>query len=700
MEFYNPDKGCYCLSLHVLRDMDSTTFLSYRVDQLDMKFPISNQGYYTIYLNQFSFCKIADYNDIKIKFKKWNKENSGAIQGFRESLLETPIDTPIFMENLYKDLPLENTERVYHIFKRLLQLTKQCKKNKDIPLQEKVIKELEYLVLTEYSGEQNYVGNWWVYEIGIPRCLNEMLILLYEDLPKEKICWHLAVENFYIPEAIYTYYRRNYPDVKRLRTNYANLADTIYICLLRNILWQNEEEIQRLYLLLPELISVTNQGNGFHLDGGFVYHDTIPYNASYGEVLLHSITKILELYYYLGQDCTSYLNELYALIEKSYLPFLYHQRALDCVRGRAISRKADCHYSFQTILSSLRRLAKLFTKQGFIDLIYNEEEFFFYTPRVYAFNSMNRYIKRNNSYLLAISAYSNTIANYESINGENLLGYYQSNFTYDLYYNQSPEQGEVLKINPYFRNGSTNPLLEELPNQVMENRITAGITMDSLLSTCFHQNNKVQGYFTKLVLENSLLAIGTNISSSFDYVSTIFTFEGNFIQNKNTFEGKEFLLYVRDLPVIENKKEKRSFHDLNRNEKDEPKTFSVTRFYYKNPKDYVYQLYPQKNCLEDEYELSLQQHAHIITYKSYLFVNIFQEDCNIEYEGMCIQGCVCLVLKKIDSEILIRLAAGHPRTISISIPGFTVLKADIKTEKDLVVVEDDQEHTLLYRRDL
>ena len=43
MEFYNPDNGTYFLSLHVLKDMDSTV-IPYILDQKPMEFPISNQG--------------------------------------------------------------------------------------------------------------------------------------------------------------------------------------------------------------------------------------------------------------------------------------------------------------------------------------------------------------------------------------------------------------------------------------------------------------------------------------------------------------------------------------------------------------------------------------------------------------------------------------------------------------------------------
>ena len=60
---------------------------------------------------------------------------------------------------------------------------------------------------------------------------NEILVLSYTELDKEEVCQFLAVENFYIPQPEYEYYRRNYPDIHRIKTDYANLADNIYICL-------------------------------------------------------------------------------------------------------------------------------------------------------------------------------------------------------------------------------------------------------------------------------------------------------------------------------------------------------------------------------------------------------------------------------------------------------------------------------------
>lgn len=107
----------------------------------------------------------------------------------------------------------------------------------------------------------------------------------------------------------------------------------------------------------------------------------------------------------------------------------------------------------------------------------------------------------------------------------------------------------------------------------MENQITAGVTQKNLLNTCFHQKNTVEGYFSKFVLENSMVAVGTNIHSLKEYVSTIYNFEEDYLFHKNKIETETFKIIVEEAPLIEKFKEERSFHDLNLNEEDVKKTF-------------------------------------------------------------------------------------------------------------------------------
>lgn len=695
MEFHNDKEGVFYLDVKVLKDLDCMD-IKYQIDGRNGYLPISNQGYYAIYLDHFSFCRIEEYKDVEFVLKAWDPKLEGILRTYKSSLLETVETNALEIQDLYKNLPKENTERIYHTFKRLLSLAKQGLILKDETLIQEVLKELRNNIQKEYSGKINYVGNWWVFEIGVSRCLNEMMILLYDYISKEDLFTYMATENFYLPNALYEYYRRNYPNVKWFKTNYANLADNIYICLLRNILIGNKEEIMYLHALLPDLIQITEVGNGFYKDGGFLYHTNIPYNASYGEVLLNSITKILEIYSLLEVDCTKYFEDLYVLLEKAYMPFLYHQRALDCVRGRASSRKKGAHYSFNTIMTSFHKLSKLFCKQGFIDYIFNEEHCCDYKPKTYVFNSINRYLKRRHEYLIAISSYSTRVANYESINSENLLGYYQSNFTFDLYYNEPVEKDAILRVNPYYRNGSTNILKPEEPNTPMDNLISAGVEFDSVLNTCFHQNNTVKGYFSKIVLENSLVAIGTNISSDEEYVSTIYSFDEPYIFHKDAIEAS-FKLICKQKPIFEGFEEKRSYYDMNLNEDDTPKHFKGTRIYYRNPKNYEYQFYPRIRSIQDEYKLDTLTNAHILKYKKYYFMNSFN-DTSWDYESFHIQGRASLIALLEDDKITIKFASVPNQRLFFSINGYECIQTDVAIEKDAFIIGDYFEHTLIYRR--
>ncbi|MDE5715141.1 MAG: hypothetical protein K2I42_03310 [Anaeroplasmataceae bacterium] len=690
MELKSPNQESYYLNIDVLKDID-TAFFTCEVDGVEKSIPISNQGHYALYLGQFKSCKYDESSLYTISLRSLHDKYEKAIKSYSLSLLQT-MEEESTKESLYIALPQEPTERIYHIFRRLLCMIKKAILQNDLELKMWAYQEVKKQQAMEYSGLANYKGNWWIYEIGIPRCLNEILVLCYDEINKEELCYLLAIENFYIPQAEYEYYRRNYPDVKRRKTDYANLADTIYICLLRSILLQDSYEIDHLASLLPEILKITNEGNGFYPDGSFLYHQSVPYNASYGEVLLHSLVKNLELFYWLEWDVKDYMDTIFERVEKAYFPFLYHQRALDCVRGRASSRVAGSHYSYQRIMKALHSLAKLYSRDGFIDHIYNEEAFFDYSSKAYAFQYMNRYIKRNDEFLIAISACSDTVSNYESINGENLLGSYQSNFTYELYYNQPPKGNEVLKINPFYRNGSTNPLLPEEPNQIMNNLITAGVAYKDILNTCFHQKNKVEGYFSKFVLKNSLVGVASDIHSNTEYISTIFTFEDNYSLVKNVLETDEVKLIFKTKPEIKRFIEERSYYDLNKNESDEKQTISQMRVFYINPNEYEYQLYPKKMCVIDEYQFKALPGTHILEYKNMILWNSFEQQ-PIKYKEICVQGRASLIFVYKENLIEVHFTSNLGEILKINILGYV---SDIQEEN--IIIKDKLSHSIKFWR--
>ncbi|MDE7105706.1 MAG: hypothetical protein K2O22_00905 [Anaeroplasmataceae bacterium] len=88
MEFHNDKQGTFYLEVKVLKDLDCID-IQYQVDGRNGCFPISNKGYYAIYLGHFSFCKIEEYEDAEFNLKSWDPKLEGILRAYKNSLLET-----------------------------------------------------------------------------------------------------------------------------------------------------------------------------------------------------------------------------------------------------------------------------------------------------------------------------------------------------------------------------------------------------------------------------------------------------------------------------------------------------------------------------------------------------------------------------------------------------------------------------------
>lgn len=682
--------------VHMYLDEDKDVYTqSYIVDGQSFKQIFSNKGCYTIHLDHFTQ---LDVPGIRYQYLSRKRIASKII-----SYIDVPKQGQLYTicrqkPYLFDDLQEENGIHLYASAKRIYSMTLVFLNTKN----EVVLKDIQYglkfLFEHWYCGKENYTGNWWNYEIGFPKCVNEILVLLYDVLDIKEILHYLNIENFYIPDARYIFYRRNYPNVLKEEASYANLADTIYTCLLRAVLQEDMSGILYLLHLTSQTLCITKSGDGFYKDGSFIQHQNIPYTASYGEVLLMSISKILSIFHALNLDISSYFNTIYDYVCQSYDPFLYQKMAIDCVRGRAQSRKTqNAYYSGEIILSALKKLNPLREDQPFKKMIDREEQGLFYRSKVYCFNSMNRFLKRTNDYLIAVSANSAYIANYESINEENLLGYYSSNFVYDLYIRGKNYENYPLHIHPFYRNGSTNNLEIEPPNQLMENEITAGVSFRELGLCCYHQNAKVNGFFTKYFLKHSMVCVGTNITSNEDYVTTIYQFEEGYKKNqKEVLIQNTKIKIIEGNPVIEAFHERRSFYELNHSESKEEQEISGHRILLKNPKSYHYQIYP-KDEGEDAYQFQAFPNAHLLTYMNLQFWSVFTDE-PLHYGRLSIKGKVCMMYDEEEGIIYLSTGSRQPSTIKIVIENFVCESSDLRFDDDSYICLDEEIHYIRLRR--
>lgn len=118
-------------------------------------------------------------------------------------------------------------------------------------------------------------GNWWHWELAIPRDIHNTLALIYDDVEQQVITDHLAATRYFTPEATHL---GAGPGVKwssnpryRVSTG-GNRTDNTQVVLLRGILSHNENEVEAAIAGLPAVLQYVTDKDGFYQDGSFIQH--------------------------------------------------------------------------------------------------------------------------------------------------------------------------------------------------------------------------------------------------------------------------------------------------------------------------------------------------------------------------------------------------------------------------------------------
>ncbi len=278
-------------------------------------------------------------------------ENDGDLQAVVKALdakaqgyLDTMLD-PAASEHLWDDQAYNDAEmgaKVTESLDRLKMIAIQINEPtsalyQDEEAKQQVLDALRFVLDKKY-GPDTVKGssNWWDWEIGAPKSLVDTAILLYDDLDDEMIADITATIDRFVPKADYRY-------GSSMKETGANLIDKVAIVIKRAALDGNEERLAHAKECMAPLFSYSSSGDGYYPDGSFIQHGNIPYNGSYGYVLLNELTNCIIMLNYTDyaideEDIAFYENTLL----NHYLPFLsYGGNMVDSVRGRAVSRKAQ-----------------------------------------------------------------------------------------------------------------------------------------------------------------------------------------------------------------------------------------------------------------------------------------------------------------------------------------------------------------------
>lgn len=337
-----------------------------------------------------------------------------------------------------------------------------------------IMDALEWEYNKNYN-ENSSIGNrnWWDYEIGTPRAINNTLSLIYDDLDQETINKYTKPINHFVPDP----YRFRVTTGNPFNAKGGNLIDMGRVRIIAGFL-QNDSEmvdgtikaLKQIYEIRDENMGSIEEGgnDGYYVDGSYVDHTNVAYNGAYGNVMLDGFSKLLPALTNNTSFDTNEVDKIHDIIDKSFLPFLHRTQMMDMVRGRSISReKLQPHNAGAEVIRSIMRIADasdesrktkynsfikdVTTDNDYFDFSSNLNNFrdiFLYNKikdqelepikkenKIHIFNNMDKLVYNNadKDYALGFSMHSSKIKNFEYMNGENSKGWYTSDGVVYLY---------------------------------------------------------------------------------------------------------------------------------------------------------------------------------------------------------------------------------------------------------------------------
>ena len=517
--------------------------------------------------------------DVTIPFDETLKQTvittNNAANRYWSSMLTAPIRT-----SLWNDVVLDDQTDVGKkvlganlrtSYQRLLSMAKayrlrdgSLQNNSD--LLNAVIDGMTFLNQHYYKVGVKEWGNWWHWELGTPKDIHNILVLLYDQLPPQLITAYTQATRYFTPEATHLGVGSG-ADVSsnphyRLSTG-GNRTDNTQVVILRGILDNNSAEIEAAIAALSPVLTEVTTSDGFYSDGSFLQHYDIAYNGTYGNVLLNGLGAQLDLV--AGspwQPTDPVLKNIYPIIFKSYAPLLERGTMMEFVNGRAISRPTEQgHQVGHLVIASLLHYldgADPQTKLRLQDLIKTQIiqdtslDFFTSINHVgnyqkakllvadssvngeqqlqgfFNYPAMDRVVYRGDDWSFSLAMHSSRLGNFECMNNENKQGWFTGDGMGYLYNGQLDHYQDYWPaVNRYRLEGTTvdNQLMSDCGGQ--RNQIRGGrqTQMDWVGSVRFDDigaagmvfsnwNNTLTAKKSWFMFEDEIVMLGSDITST------------------------------------------------------------------------------------------------------------------------------------------------------------------------------------------
>lgn len=474
--------------------------------------------------------------------------------------------------------------------------TPNTKYYKNPEIKKELIEYLDWLYDNAYHEGLPENGNWWQWELGIPKHLNDIMVLLYDDVPYEKRMKYLKASQYFQPFAEYSgvspsaSYSTS-PD-KRISTG-GNRIDTSIISFLRGVLMEDKVQVIDGVKAVADVGEYVTTRDGFYKDGSFIQHGNVAYNGTYASVLFDGLGSVLWLATGTQFEVKDErIDNVYESILNGYKYLFINGGINDSVSGRATSRDNSSDISrgkdlltslsllsigagkeYQDEIKSLIKTVALennsyntidkisnkIAKAIIRDIINDDSIKTLKVEGTKVYGAMDRAVSINEKGgKFVLSMHSSRIANYETMNNENVKGWYIGDGMTYVYGTDSETFTEYWPtVDRYHLPGVTNSLRErgdksgERRGQTTSKAWVGGscngkeafVGMDMISWNKATEMRK--SYF--MTDDGAILIAASNINSKDDEVHT--TIDNRIIKDgKIILNGKE----IKEDTVIEN----------------------------------------------------------------------------------------------------------------------------------------------------
>ena len=312
---------------------------------------------------------------------------------------------------------------------------------------------MDWMVANVYTTTATEYGNWFHWEDSGPQNFESAIVFLYPALTSTEINNYCAAIDHFNPSGWMTG---------------ANTADKIQIMAIRGILGKNASKMVTARDETSTLFPFVTNGDGFYTDGSFLFHTVavgssygagFAYTGGYGVDLLSKIPTIVNLLQPSQWQITDpALTNVLFWVTAGDEPLLYNGNMMDMVRGRNIAVNVETESSVGgEVLTAIQQIAA-FAPPAIGAAFAN----FVNSPRLtsgqFHFANMDRVVAQRGNFAFGISMSSTRVAIYESINNENLHGWFTGDGMTYLYVGNGETQfsGDFWpSVDPYFLPGTT-----------------------------------------------------------------------------------------------------------------------------------------------------------------------------------------------------------------------------------------------------